>query len=93
MEMKKRMNNSDKKFLCALVFAQTGLLSALIMFSPWYWLQRAEQWKETKEMAQFGQFLREQTAHMESEAKVQSLKNRFEKKGIGVEETFDLNRK
>ncbi len=87
------MNNPDKKFLAALIFAQTGLLSALIMFSPWYWLKQAEKWKETKELVKYSQFLREQTAHMESEAKVQSLKNRFEKKGIGVEETFDLNRK
>ncbi len=87
------MNNSDKKFLCALVFAQTGLLSALIMFSPWYWLKQAEKWKEIKELVNYSQFLKKETAHMESEAKVQSLKNRFEKQGIGVEETFDLNRK
>ena len=93
MEMKKRVNNHDKKFLAALIFAQTGVLSALIMFSPWYWLKRTEQWKETKELVKYSQFLREQTAHMESEAKVQSLKNRYEHNDIGVEETFDLNRK
>ena len=87
------MSKQDKKFLAALVFAQTGILSALIVFSPYYWLKQANEWEEIREMAQFGQVLREQTHQMESELKVQKLKRGFEQKGIGVEETFNLNRK
>ncbi len=52
------MNNQDKKFLVALIFAQTGLLAALIMFSPLYWLKQAEKWEETKELAKYSQFLK-----------------------------------
>ena len=87
------MNKQDKKFLGALIFAQTGILSALIVISPYYWLKQANEWEKIREMAQFSQFLREQTHHMESELKVQKLKKGFERKGIGVEETFNLKGK
>ena len=87
------MSKQDKKLLFALVFAQTGVLSALIIFSPFYWIQRAEYWDEIRDMAHLYQLLEKETHRMESNFKMQQYKKSFEKKGIGAEETFNLNRK
>ena len=87
------MNKQDKKFFIALAFAQTAVLSFLVVLSPYYWIKETEKWDELRAQVEFGLFLRDQTTNMESELKVQKLKQGFEKKGIGVEETFDLKSK
>ena len=89
----KNMSKQDKKFFIALAFAQTAVLSFLIVFSPFYWSNQAAELKKLRHMVQFSQLLEVQTTNMESELKVQKLKQGFEKKGIGVEETFDLKSK
>ena len=87
------MSKEDKKFFMALAFAQTSVLSFLIIFSPFYWNNQAAELKRLRSMAQFSQSLKEQTANMEAKLKVEKLKKNFEKKGIGVEEVFDLKSK
>ncbi len=83
----------DKKILIALVFAQTSVLAVLIVLSPYFWIKKIEYRDDIRAQAEFGQFLKDQTMNIEAELKVQRLKRSFEKKGIGVEETFNLNSK
>lgn len=84
------MNKQDRKFVFALVFAQTGVLSLLIVLSPYYWMRDAKDWERIKGKIQLSELLEKQTGDMESELKVQKLKEGFENKGIGVEEVVDL---
>ena len=87
------MNKKDKKNLCALIFAQTSILSFLIIYSPYYWNIQVKNWEALESMAQLNNHFRKETTRMESNLKVQKLKRGFEKKGIGVEEAFNLKSK
>ena len=87
------MSKEDKKFFAALLFCQTGVLSLLIVFSPFYWLREAGNWEKVKERFQYRESLRQKVNEADSNFKVQRLKTGFEKKGIGVEEVVNLKSK
>ena len=87
------MNKEDKKFLCALAFAQLGILAGLIMFSPYYWHTQVKRWDATEELAKYGLSLKTEVRNLESEEQVNALKRGYENSDIGVEETWELNKK
>ena len=80
------MNQQDKKFLCALVFAQTSVLSFLIVASPYYWIKEANNWERIREKA--NKSITEQTKNIKTETKVKQIKNLYRHQNIGVEENY-----
>ncbi len=80
------MNKQDKKFIAALVFLQTSLLILCISISGKFWHDQNKECKEIARMSEIRDWLHGENRKFESEAKIESLKNQFESKGIGVEE-------
>ena len=80
------MNKQDKKFMASLVFLQTGILVMAISISSKFWHSQVQECKEITRMAEIRDWLDGEKKNFESEAKIESLKNQFESKGIGVEE-------
>ena len=52
------MSKHDKKILIALVFAQTSVLAALIVLSPYFWIKKVEHRDDIRAQAEFGQFFK-----------------------------------
>ena len=80
------MNKKDKRFIAALVFAQTGILLVAITLSGKYWYSSVTKLMKLNNLQEITAWLNGENRDLESKDKVQKIKKHYEKKGIEVEE-------
>ena len=80
------MNKQDKKFIAALVFMQTGILLCGISLSGHYWHHSFVRLMKIQHLYELSEHLKGRVNEVQSDIKMNTLKNQYEKKGIGVGE-------
>ena len=78
------MNKQDKKFITALVLAQTGIVLMAITFSSYYWYHSVTDLMKLNNLKEISSWLKGENCKADSEEKVEVLEKHYEKKGIEV---------
>jgi hypothetical protein len=80
------MTKKDKKFLAALIIAQTGIFITAISLSSVYWYKSVTNLMKLNNLQELSAWVNGEHNKIESENKITDLKKNYEKKGIEVEE-------
>ena len=80
------MNKKDKKFIAALMIAQTGILLVAISLSGKYWYASVTNLMGLNNLQEITGWLKGENRKIESEETVAKLKQHYEKQGIEAEE-------
>ena len=80
------MNKQDKKFIAALIFMQTGILICGISVSGYYWHHSLVSLMKMQHLYELSEHVKERANKVQSDIKVNTLKNQYEKQGVGIDE-------
>ncbi len=78
------LNKSDKKFISALAFAQTGLLLMGITLSGYFWYHSMLSVQGMQHLYELSQIVNEQQDKVEALSKLKTIEEQYETQGIGV---------
>ena len=78
------LNKSDKKFISALAFAQTGLLLMGITLSGYFWYRSTLNVQGMQHLYELSQTANEQQDKVEAVIKLKEIEDHYEDQGIGV---------
>ena len=79
------LNKKDKKFIIALIFMQTGILFLGVSLSSYYWHHSFVRLLGMQHLYKLSQHVSTTVNKVQSDIKINTLKNQYENKGVGVE--------
>ena len=77
------LDKNDKRFISALAFAQTGIIFFTISFFGFFWFKHTIATQTLNQAREMNQLMK---YNMESNLKINTLKEQLKKEGIGVVE-------
>ena len=81
---KSNLTSYDRALLCGFFFAHLSFTASFMMWTGWYWKSQDKVYKEMTAHCHLSSLLRENTANILSEIKMQKMQSNMENQNIGV---------